>query len=119
MWEEAWGKTELSSKRMQTGYCTKKWSIVLCGFHYHDWYGWIAFVTFAPYDALGQSVNFELPEPQDLVYQRCSFAEMQLHKYVTAQNGHMKSCWYLYTAHLSAGKQKLSGSLYYAWCWRE
>ena len=96
------GKDRIVLEKDAEGYYTKKVSGIAPGFHYHDWYvdGVQVRNPIAPfcYGCFGAKNFFELPEPgQDFWFIKdVPHGDVQLHKYVSSVNGHMKSC-YIYT----------------------
>ena len=96
------GKDRIVLEKDAEGYYTKKVSGIAPGFHYHDWYvdGVQVRNPIAPfcYGCFGAKNFFELPAPgQDFWFIRdVPHGDVQLHKYISSVNGHMKSC-YIYT----------------------
>ena len=96
------GKEKIVLVKDSEGYFTTTVSGIAPGFHYHDWFvdGVCVRNPIAPfcYGCFGAKNFFELPAPgQDFWFLKdVPHGDVQLHKYVSSVNGHMKSC-YVYT----------------------
>lgn len=95
-------RKRISLVRDEDGYFSRTVSGISSGFHYHDWFVDGVCVTnpIAPvcYGCFGVKNFFELPkEGEDFWFLKdVPHGDVQLHKYPSGVNGHMKSC-YIYT----------------------
>lgn len=95
-------RERIALEKEPDGYFSKTVSGIAPGFHYHEWYVDGVCVTnpIAPfcYGCFGTKNFFELPAPgQNFWFLKdVPHGDVQLHKYSSGVNGHMKSC-YVYT----------------------
>lgn len=95
-------RERIALKKGEDGYFSETVSGIAPGFHYHEWFVDGVCVTnpIAPfcYGCFGAKNFFELPAPgQDFWFLKdVPHGDVQLHKYASSVNGHLKSC-YIYT----------------------